>query len=462
MSRSPPSATSRNLRRNPRVAPLQAALESDRPLLAGKSWKILAGIPGDAADALFVKHLDFLRAADGVSPHAIELIAASRKRATPVVTAALAALETSLTENKDPLAKWNIALQGGDPKAGQALFTSHPAGECMRCHRAGQDHGTGGETAPNLAGIGNRQKDRRYFLESMLSPSAALAPGFAAVSIDFKNGAALSGNLISSTPDHLDLLTNNKAVRVRRSDIASVTDPVSPMPPMGELLTPAELRDLIAWLASLTQDDEPIAASAAATPELLDPATLPVPETSASPAIDPAVLKIGKTQFIVCAACHGQNGEGTAAGPPLAGSEWVNGPAENLIRIQLRGLQGPITVKGQTYHFPAGMAPLAYQTDEQIAAVLSYVRSSFGNSAPPVTPAQVAALRGEAGKPPLSAADLIPPLAVSETPPPAAPSSSKYDDLRPSSYSPVKIILIALLAIGLGAFAVRLLAKRQS
>lgn len=125
--------------------------------------------------------------------------------------------------------------------------------------------------------------------------------------------------------------------------------------------------------------------------------------------IDPAVMEIGKVQFMVCAACHGQAAEGGPIAPPLAGSDWVKGPVSNLIRIQLRGLNGPITVSGKQYNFPVGMAPLAYQTDEQIAAVLTYVRNSFGNKAPAVKPAQVAALRSEVGKPPLTAADLTKP-----------------------------------------------------
>ena len=125
--------------------------------------------------------------------------------------------------------------------------------------------------------------------------------------------------------------------------------------------------------------------------------------------IDPAVMELGKAQFLVCGACHGQNGEGGPIGPPIAGSEWVTGPVSNLIRIQLRGLQGPITVAGKEYNFPAGMAALAYQNDEQIAAVLTYIRNSFGNKAPAVKPEQVAALRSEVGKPPLTAADLTKP-----------------------------------------------------
>lgn len=125
--------------------------------------------------------------------------------------------------------------------------------------------------------------------------------------------------------------------------------------------------------------------------------------------IEEAAMEIGKAQYLVCGACHGQEGEGGPAGPPLAGSEWVTGPVSNLILIQMRGLHGPITVKGVEYNFPAGMTPMAYQTDEQIAGVLTYIRNSFGNKASAVTAEQVAALRGEVGKPQLTADELTQP-----------------------------------------------------
>lgn len=130
---------------------------------------------------------------------------------------------------------------------------------------------------------------------------------------------------------------------------------------------------------------------------------------TADSVIDPRVMEMGKASYMLCAACHGQAGEGGVIAPPLAGSEWVLGPASNLIRIQLRGLQGSIKVKGKDYHFPAGMAALAHQSDEQIAAVLTYVRNQFGNKASVITKEEVAALRQEVGKPPLTAQDLIAP-----------------------------------------------------
>ncbi len=431
------------------IAPLETAISSSKVARVQQSWKILATLPGDKVDAIFVKSLDQLREVNGVAPHAIELIDGAKQRSGPSVSAALAALEKSLTESKDPLAKWNTALEGGDAKNGEAIFTSHPASECMRCHRAEEGHAAGGETAPNLYGVAKRNKDPRYFLESMVTPSAVIAPGFGTVLIHFKNGANLSGNLIAETPEHLDLDATGKSLRIQRSDIESVTQPASPMPPMADLLKPSELRDLVAWLTTLTKDNK--RPKPVATPEPLDPNTLEAPEVSAAAsAVDPAILKTGQQQFIVCGACHGQGGEGTAIAPPLAGSEWVNGPAENLIRIQLRGLRGPITVKGQEYNMPAGMAALAYQTDDQIAAVLTYIRTSFGNSAPAVSPAEVAALRSEVGKPQLTAADLkvptpavpteepkpdgksapVPPATSQNTPPPA---SEKYAKLAPES-----------------------------
>jgi len=151
------------------------------------------------------------------------------------------------------------------------------------------------------------------------------------------------------------------------------------------------------------------------SPTALKLASAPAVNTAAVDApvadgpIDPAQMALGKAQFLVCGACHGQNGEGGPIAPPLAGSEWVTGPVSNLVRIQLRGLQGPITVAGKEYNMPAGMAALSYQTDEQIAGVLTYIRNSFGNKASAVKPEQVAALRSEVGKPPVTAAELTKP-----------------------------------------------------
>ena len=130
---------------------------------------------------------------------------------------------------------------------------------------------------------------------------------------------------------------------------------------------------------------------------------------AAGTAPDAAVMAKGQQGYMLCMACHGANGEGGPIAPPLAGSDWVTGPASNLIRIQLRGLTGPITVSGKEYNLPAPMTAMgAASSDEDVAAVLTFVRNSFGNSAPPISAEQVKALRSEVGKPMLTEADLIP------------------------------------------------------
>ncbi len=139
-----------------------------------------------------------------------------------------------------------------------------------------------------------------------------------------------------------------------------------------------------------------------------DTAAIDATPADAGP-VDPAVMQAGKALFMLCGGCHGQNGEGGPIAPPLAGSEWVAGPVSNLVRIQLRGLQGPITIKGQEYNMPAGMAALAHQTDAEIAAVLTYVRNSFGNKAGPVKAEQVTPLRSEVGKPHVTVQELTKP-----------------------------------------------------
>ena len=96
-----------------------------------------------------------------------------------------------------------------------------------------------------------------------------------------------------------------------------------------------------------------------------------------------------------CAACHQPTGLGLpGAYPPLAGSEIANGPAAIPIRIVLRGLIGPITVHGQQYNnvMPA-YGTMVEMSDAEVAAVLTYVRSQWGNTGGPVTAEQVAAER---------------------------------------------------------------------
>ena len=97
-----------------------------------------------------------------------------------------------------------------------------------------------------------------------------------------------------------------------------------------------------------------------------------------------------------CATCHQMNGLGVAGQyPPLAGSEWVNGGTRRLAMIVLKGLEGPLTVKGQPYG-SAVMQPWDKTlNDAKIADVLTYIRQEWGNTGGAVSAQAIAALRKE-------------------------------------------------------------------
>lgn len=94
-----------------------------------------------------------------------------------------------------------------------------------------------------------------------------------------------------------------------------------------------------------------------------------------------------------CIACHQANGQGVPnAFPPLAKSDYLNKDVNRAIKTVLNGLSGPITVNGKKFN--AMMTPQAL-SDEQVADVLTYVYSSWGNNGTKVTAAMVKAQRGK-------------------------------------------------------------------
>ena len=127
-----------------------------------------------------------------------------------------------------------------------------------------------------------------------------------------------------------------------------------------------------------------------------DTAKQPAASAAAAPAATVTATPAGGDGRAVfartCATCHQQNGQGIqAAFPPLAENPVVTGDKARLIRLVLHGLSGQVTVKGQRYNNV--MPPWKTLSDADMAAVLTYVRSTFGNAADAVTPVEVAEQR---------------------------------------------------------------------
>ena len=97
-----------------------------------------------------------------------------------------------------------------------------------------------------------------------------------------------------------------------------------------------------------------------------------------APAVDGKQLYGAK-----CAACHQGSGLGVAGVfPPLAASEWVVGDEKILTNILLHGVNGEMIVKGNKYN--GAMPAWNILSDDELAAVLTYIRTDWGNTAPPL------------------------------------------------------------------------------
>ncbi len=109
--------------------------------------------------------------------------------------------------------------------------------------------------------------------------------------------------------------------------------------------------------------------------------------------VDQVVAQSGEIMYKRhCMSCHQRDAGGIPGMyPPLAKNKVISGEKTELIGIVLNGLSGEITVNGETYN--GIMASYRNLSDKDIADVLNYLRSGFGNSAGAITPEEVKALR---------------------------------------------------------------------
>ncbi len=199
-----------------------------------------------AAATLLGEWLDRLIAGKAPPQVALELTEAAAANKSPAVAAKLKEWRASLVAT-DPLSPYRVSLYGGDADKGRDIFRYHNA-QCMRCHSV---DGDGGIVGPDLRGVPNRIT-REAILESLIVPNAVIAPGYGTGTIAMKDGTSLVGGIVSQTPEQLVVrLVDGKQTTVDMAKVDHLTPPVSAMPPMGEALTRAELRDLISYLSSL-------------------------------------------------------------------------------------------------------------------------------------------------------------------------------------------------------------------
>lgn len=178
---------------------IEAVLEKNNALAERqKAFNLLAALGGQSAEKLLSKWVDRLAANEVIPEEQLDVYLAAEANGT---------FAEELQKLRTTGAPQIYAMAGGNAERGATLFEQHPGAQCIRCH-AVDDGSEGSNVGPNLRDIGKKQSPA-YLMESLISPAASMAEGF-------------------ETPNN-----------------------ISVMPAMGEILTPQELRDMIAYLSQL-------------------------------------------------------------------------------------------------------------------------------------------------------------------------------------------------------------------
>jgi putative membrane-bound dehydrogenase-like protein len=145
----------------------------------------------------------------------------------------------------NPVAAYHEALAGGNAQRGRRVVFQGNA-QCTQCHSVGA---RGADVGPNLQGVGSRLT-RETILQELIAPSQRLAPGYGTVLLTLRDGQRVAGTPREETATDLVLLVGNDTRRIPKSTIAERRN-VSPMPPMGSILSRRDLRDVVEFLSTL-------------------------------------------------------------------------------------------------------------------------------------------------------------------------------------------------------------------
>jgi mono/diheme cytochrome c family protein len=206
-----------------------------------------------------------------------------------------------------------------------------------------------------------------------------------------KESQAFEGGMIPNQNWYAPSLTSNREAGLGNWDNKEIADLLqagvshrgTTYGPMAEVvynslqyLTDEDVKAMAVYLKALPQrDSEPL-------------------PTSQARLVDPTVMETGRKVYAAqCAMCHGNEGKGTPpAFPPLAGNQSITMSSPvNAIRMVLNGGYPPGTKKNPRPH---GMPPFSHiLNDDEVAAVVTYIRVAWENTGTPVAPAQANELR---------------------------------------------------------------------
>ncbi len=231
------------------LATLESAIQKGKPIEQKSAMTLLARLGTEPSDAIIAEQMQ--RLVDDTLPAYMRveaLATAQRRRENKEIEALIKEYEEGVARG-DELARYRIALEGGQADRGAQIFAERLALSCVRCHKI---NGVGGEVGPDLSHIG-KDKSREYLLESIVTPGKTVAKDFEAVVLFTDDGRSVTGVVKSEDENDLYLMDKDgHTFQVNKDTIEGRETGKSAMPDdLIKYLTLFDLRDLIEYLASL-------------------------------------------------------------------------------------------------------------------------------------------------------------------------------------------------------------------
>jgi quinoprotein glucose dehydrogenase len=232
---------------------LARAIHSTESTERQAAWDILDEVENEQATQLIEQGLADYIAGRQPTDVWLNVIEASEGRVSEELSDSLFKYEQQLAV-EDSLAPYRDCVFGGDPQAGRKLFFTKTELSCVRCH---QVDGEGGAVGPDLSQIG-KAKDSRYLLESIVDPDAKIAENFETVVLLTEDNQVITGILKREDEQLVELIdAQGTILQIDPDTIVSRKKGKSAMPvDLLKGITRRELRDLVAYLATLTGTQE--------------------------------------------------------------------------------------------------------------------------------------------------------------------------------------------------------------
>ncbi len=242
------------LERLERIAPAEVLASLPEVAAQGEiaerraAYRLLAQHAEPAASEALARELGRLEDELVPAELALDLLEACEKQGTPALKEAVERRRTARSPDT-ALAPYLDALFGGDSGRGSDVFQRVDL-SCTRCHAWWKDADE--RVGPNLFGVGQRLT-RLQLLESIVGPNRRTTPGFGARAFFLADGRVVSGRVFEESDTLVRLFdANNNPIALERSTITEERADLSSMPEdLGKTIPPAEMRDLLAYLANL-------------------------------------------------------------------------------------------------------------------------------------------------------------------------------------------------------------------